>query len=144
MAKKMKKGFTLAELLIVVAIIAVLTAIAVPLFVTSLNKAQNAADDANVSSLRSVAVVYILNLEKGDEDYEKVFTFKDETNTEVTGIKANLVATANVDAKGNFTNIALKVDSSAKEGVTTVGGTKTVTAKITAVDLETAMFKSGS
>ena len=143
MTKKMKKGFTLAELLIVVAIIAVLTAIAVPLFVTSLNKAQNAADDANVSSLRSVAVVYILNLEKGDEDYKNVYTFTDDTKTEVNGIAEGLIATANVDAKGNFTNIALKVDKTAKEGVTTAAGVKTVTAKITAVDLETAMFASG-
>ena len=43
-----KKGFTLAELLIVVAIIAVLAAIAIPVFSGQLTKAKIAADKANV------------------------------------------------------------------------------------------------
>ena len=45
-----KKGFTLAELLIVVAIIAVLTAIAIPVFSTQLHKSKDAADLANIRS----------------------------------------------------------------------------------------------
>ena len=59
--KNNKKGFTLAELLIVVAIIAVLVAIAVPLFVGALDNARKGRDDANVRSLRSAASVYILS-----------------------------------------------------------------------------------
>ena len=43
-----KKGFTLAELLIVVAIIAVLVAIAIPIFNTQLEKAREAVDAANI------------------------------------------------------------------------------------------------
>lgn len=43
-----KKGFTLAELLIVVAIIAVLVAIAIPVFGSSLENARVAADKANI------------------------------------------------------------------------------------------------
>lgn len=43
-----KKGFTLAELLIVIAIIAVLVAIAIPTFTSALNKAKQTADDANI------------------------------------------------------------------------------------------------
>lgn len=64
MKKRLKKGFTLAELLIVVAIIAVLTAIAVPLFVTSLNKAKNAAKNANIESVREAAIVAILTADE--------------------------------------------------------------------------------
>ena len=45
-----KEGFTLAELLIVVAIIAVLVAIAIPVFTTQLEKAREATDLANVRS----------------------------------------------------------------------------------------------
>ena len=45
---KDKKGFTLAELLIVVAIIAVLVAIAIPVFTGQLEKAREAADMANI------------------------------------------------------------------------------------------------
>ena len=43
-----KKGFTMAELLIVVAIIAVLVAIAVPVFTSQLEKSREAVDAANI------------------------------------------------------------------------------------------------
>ena len=49
MNKKLnKKGFTLMEMLIVVAIIAILVAIAIPTFTRSLNQAKVAADEANL------------------------------------------------------------------------------------------------
>ncbi len=50
--KKMneRKGFTLAELLIVVAIIAVLVAVAIPVFTAQLNKARLATATANARS----------------------------------------------------------------------------------------------
>ena len=52
--KKNNKGFTLAELLIVVAIIAVLVAIAIPVFTTQLEKAREATDAANIRSAYAV------------------------------------------------------------------------------------------
>lgn len=48
MNKTNKKGFTLAELLIVVAIIAVLVAIAIPVFTSQLEKSREAVDAANI------------------------------------------------------------------------------------------------
>lgn len=48
--KKNNKGFTLAELLIVVAIIAVLVAIFIPIFTSQLEKAREATDAANIRS----------------------------------------------------------------------------------------------
>lgn len=48
--KKNNKGFTLAELLIVVAIIAVLVAIAIPVFTSQLEKSREATDMANIRS----------------------------------------------------------------------------------------------
>ena len=62
MKEKMKKnaGFTLAELLIVVAIIAVLVAIAIPIFTTQLEKSKEATDTANVrSAYADVMAAYI-------------------------------------------------------------------------------------
>lgn len=54
--KKNNKGFTLAELLIVVAIIAVLVAIAIPVFTTQLEKSREATDIANVRSAYAAMV----------------------------------------------------------------------------------------
>ena len=47
-AKENKQGFTLAELLIVVAIIAVLVAISIPIFTSQLEKSKEATDAANL------------------------------------------------------------------------------------------------
>lgn len=55
--RKDKKGFTLMEMLIVVAIIAVLVAIAVPTFNSSLKAAKKSADDA---SIKTAYTEYIL------------------------------------------------------------------------------------
>ncbi len=50
MKRNNKKGFTLAELLIVVAIIAVLVAIAIPVFTSQLEKSRESTDAANARS----------------------------------------------------------------------------------------------
>ncbi len=144
MQKRSKKGFTLAELLIVVAIIAVLVAIAVPLFVSGLSKAQKAADDANVRSLRAAACVYLLTVEddpsKNDDVYSSVF--EKGTTDGLLKLKANVVVTATL-TDGNFANLTFKIDSTAKEGVTTTTSGTTVTAKITQTDLSSAKFETG-
>ena len=51
-----KKGFTLAELLVVVAIIAILAAVAFPLFSSQLERSRESTDLANARSASSVAV----------------------------------------------------------------------------------------
>ena len=58
MMKKIRErnGFTLAELLIVVAIIAVLVAVAIPVFTTQLEKAKVATEQANARSTYAEAV----------------------------------------------------------------------------------------
>lgn len=65
--KREKKGFTLAELLIVVAIIAVLVAIAIPVFTRQLERSREATDLANVRSAYAALVTGYLDNASADE-----------------------------------------------------------------------------
>jgi len=67
--KNNKKGFTLAELLIVVAIIAVLVAIAIPVFTAQLEKSREATDAANIRAKYADAVVFMLDNTTGTSNY---------------------------------------------------------------------------
>ena len=65
-----KKGFTLAELLVVVAIIGVLVAVSIPIFSKQLEKSRIATDQANVRSAKAAAAAeYMSNGESGSVSY---------------------------------------------------------------------------
>lgn len=68
--KKMKKqgGFTLVEMLIVVAIIAILIAVSIPLVSSSLERAREATDAANERSFKAALTVAYLTSENLDDD----------------------------------------------------------------------------
>ena len=51
-----KKGFTLMEMLIVVAIIVILVAVSIPTFTSQLDNAKSATDDANLRAAKAVAL----------------------------------------------------------------------------------------
>ena len=61
MKKNNKKGFTLAELLIVVAIIGILVAISIPVFTSQLKKAKDATNKANARSIYAQLVADFLD-----------------------------------------------------------------------------------
>lgn len=67
--KKNNKGFTLAELLIVVAIIAVLVAIAIPVFTTQLEKSRETTDMANIRSAYAAGTTKALTDKNADGTY---------------------------------------------------------------------------
>ncbi|WP_352397423.1 type II secretion system protein [[Clostridium] aminophilum] len=74
MLKKMRerKGFTLAELLIVVAIIGVLVAIAIPIFTSQLEKSRDAVTASNARAAYAEACVAKLTEEdNGKADYDE-------------------------------------------------------------------------
>ena len=66
---KENKGFTLPELLIVVAIIAVLVAIAIPVFTSQMEKAREATDLANCRAAYDVLISEYLTDGKAHEVY---------------------------------------------------------------------------
>lgn len=56
--RKNEKGFTLIELMIVVAIIGILAAIAIPKFAEMLEKSRDGATKGNIGSLKSAISIY--------------------------------------------------------------------------------------
>lgn len=84
--KMNKKGFTLIEMLVVIAIIAILVAIVIPTVSTSTKKAAYAADAANLRSTLAEAEIMYLNNQDADgkaittgggteQDYSKLATW---------------------------------------------------------------------
>ena len=67
--KKNNKGFTLMEMLIVVAIIAILIAIMIPTFNAQLEKAREATDAANIRAAYAEAMVAYISDEFDENGY---------------------------------------------------------------------------
>ena len=106
--RKNEKGFTLAELLIVVAIIGVLVAISIPIFTSQLEKAREATDAANLrSAYAEIAACAITG---------------DNLNSKEDVVKINK------DDKGNITTITAAVKCAQKQtdwqdtSITDIGG----------------------
>ena len=73
--RRNKKGFTLAELLIVVAIIGVLVAISIPIFTSQLEKAREATDAANIRAAYAAVSTDVLT-DPGKDDTQNNVTYK--------------------------------------------------------------------
>jgi len=109
--KENKKGFTLAELLIVVAIIAVLVAISIPIFNSQLKKARLATNQANARAAYAEAVVK--QLEANDSATNTTYTYTVSTasievsgeaatgNTEISAWTIDTAFVANGDKLGD-------------------------------------------
>ena len=81
MKKLNKKGFTLIELIVVIAILAILAAILIPAVTGYISKATNAKDDANCRSLYSqtsmelmISATATATLADGDTDSKSGLT----------------------------------------------------------------------
>lgn len=125
--RKNEKGFTLAELLIVVAIIGVLVAISIPIFTSQLEKSREAVDLANLRAAKSEAVsMYLLgdkDLGLGDwgtgKQSAEVKVYYDAPNGKLC---ASTAKPTNTYGKGTTTNGGAKDDSLNYDGTTDASG----------------------
>ena len=108
--RKSKQGFTLAELLIVVAIIAVLTAVSIPLFSRQLEKSREATDAANIRSGYSELMAAVISndlrssLWKQEESLWKTDPLdlkQKQSGWETSSIKESLEMIAKVEGTPN-------------------------------------------
>ncbi|MEG1561356.1 MAG: prepilin-type N-terminal cleavage/methylation domain-containing protein [Raoultibacter sp.] len=120
-----KKGFTLAELLIVVAIILVLVAIAIPLFTNATASANKAVASADIRVAKSEALALSMKPGNGDGLYSATISkdgdvtiARETVATDITPYQAVLDA---VKAKTGMI-VTVKV-----EGNKVTGGSETVT-----------------
>lgn len=98
-----KKGFTLAELLIVVAIIAVLVAIAIPIFTNQLEKAREATDQANIRDYYAEIATALVTGDL-DPDHATLTTSGGLTATYAAATDGYTVTVANVTVNQSFSN----------------------------------------
>ncbi len=100
-----KKGFTMAELLIVVAIIAVLVAISIPVFKGQLDKSKLATATANVRSAYAEYVAYCLSATPPSApNSADLKTFSKYTATDSQGCTVTVGTTSITISNGAGTN----------------------------------------
>lgn len=73
--QKSKKGFTLVELIVVIAILGILAALVVPQVTGYIEKAQESTDQANAQMLYTAGQLYLTDLEVGGTKITDKMTF---------------------------------------------------------------------
>lgn len=104
-AKENKKGFTLAELLIVVAIIAVLVAISIPIFTSQLEKSREAVDMANLRAAYAEASADAIGTDKAGVSKAVTITQKTAGFTDTTAKIGNVAVTDSVLAAADANDV---------------------------------------
>ena len=120
MKKMNKKGFTLIEMLVVIAIIAVLVSIIIPTVTSATDKADAAAIAANLRSVKAEIVTAALT---------------DDTTSVWAGI--DLDTAGDVTLTEAQTTAAGKIFDDASKFTITIGADKSVTVKYDSKDIDT-------
>ena len=105
-----KKGFTLAELLVVVAIVGILVAISIPVFTAQLSKARKATNQANLRAAKAAAIADYLT---DDVTYNYDMTtggVKVVGENNVTQVASAEVTIDSAASNVKYTKISVKID----------------------------------
>ncbi len=118
-----KKGFTLMEMMIVVAIIAVLIAIIIPTFKSALDRAHAAADEANLRAYYAEQMADAILKDSAPT------APTDTTSVTVSGVTYKLYGTAEYNVDTDKRQMTIKYTGPKGSGVsiTIPGGGKTST-----------------
>ena len=130
---KNRKAFTLMEMLIVVAIIAILVAIAIPTFNNAMAKSRAATDLANIRSGYAAAIVAAMtdNVPEGGTPYYLLADGSVSSDAAATG-KYVCVGTSAKAADGSTIGGKFPVADAAAEGVVAWAKGNTITFTVTA------------
>lgn len=115
--RKNEKGFTLAELLIVVAIIGVLVAISIPIFTSQLEKARDATDAANLRAAYAQVSADLLTNE------DPTITSKTSEPVKITGKTAGFTGVDEIAGVSTKTDSTLSAAVSGQQITVTVDET---------------------
>lgn len=125
-AKENKKGFTLAELLIVVAIIAVLVAISIPIFTSQLEKSREAVDLANIRAAYAEVMTAALTEDTTATNTQTNVKYDSSNNTWSKDVTLNQ---KNDDWQTDVTNVTIG-EVSIKDTKPKAGKTATISVSI--------------
>ncbi|WP_041643885.1 type II secretion system protein [Mahella australiensis] len=116
-----RRGFTLIELVVVIAILGILVAIAVPKLGGSREKAAISAHNANVRTLESAATMYIADngnptSEKSDSGTGDIAAYVQEwpkppKGTGVSAVESATTYTVKISTDGKVTVIPAKIET---------------------------------
>lgn len=87
--KSRKGGFTLVELMVVVAVIAILAAIAMPQFLSAADKARNAKETADIQIIKNATQLYMIV--KNEDIKECLFTAFFDTIYDIRQKSSNIL-----------------------------------------------------
>lgn len=124
MKRTNKKGFTLVELVVVIAVLLILAAIAIPTVSGIIDKANRATDEANAKSIET-AIKYAITqneISKNDATYTAVSDIKGAlqlsgSSTSILTCKRNGYSFYYDNANGSVVSASTKPDSAVNGGV---------------------------
>lgn len=107
-----KSGFTLVELIVVIAILGILAGIAVPAYSGYISKANEAADYAQLDAIKTAAVFAFTDKQVKDGKYDNVDVKKIEVTTDdkinVTPVRGDAVNDLDISAYYSMTDFEFK------------------------------------